>query len=95
MELKQFKDVEDIVFQVLKECPETRDNPKKLCLEVWERQGLHLTPQQRFFFLKCYSSESIVRAGRLWQNDRSLFKPQNPQKDLFMENQYHNHYSKG
>lgn len=94
MELQQFKDIEQLVGKILREQPETRDNPKKLCLAVWKRQGLQLDAMQEYIFLKCYSSESITRAGRLWQNDRQLFKPKNPQQDLFMETQYAIHYAK-
>src|SRR5579859_3720198 len=94
MELKPFKDVEQVVFECLRDFPETRDNTKKLMLKVWERQGLRLTDQQTYFFLKCYSSESITRAGRMWQNDKCLFKGKNDQQDMFMEREYRDHYRK-
>lgn len=94
MELKQFKDIDDLVFQVLRDQPETRDNRQKLCLAVWEKQGFVLTDQQKFFFLKCYNSESITRAARFWQNDKALFKPVNAQRDIFMQEQFKDHYSK-
>lgn len=94
MELKQFKDIEDLVFQVLRDQPETRDDSRKLCLAVWERQGLKLDEKQKYFFLKSYNSESITRAARFWQNDKCLFKPVNEQRDLFMQEQYKDHYSK-
>lgn len=57
----------EIVEKVLSERPETRDNDRLLILQVWEEQGLVLTPEQKHIFKNIASSETIRRTRQLLQ----------------------------
>lgn len=61
---EEIKTAETFVKTVLRDCPETRGSDKKLLIETWERQGLHLTPEQVNIFMKCLPAETITRARR-------------------------------
>ena len=84
-----FKNVEDLVLEILKKHPETRNNDKLLVIKVWKYQGLKLTEQQINFLLNkfTYNSESITRARRDIQS-RGLYQPDldsQKQRSLFQE----------
>ena len=57
--------------------PETKSNDRLLFLQVWDLQGLKLTPQQRDLFLhKVLSPETISRRRRKIQEEaRENLKP--------------------
>ena len=58
------------VEQILRSSQVYRDSDKRLLLEYWQQQGLHLTQDQRDVFLKsCTTAESITRARRLLRAD--------------------------
>lgn len=56
----------DLVEQLIRQNPELAKNTAYLILEVWDRQGLKLYPNQRDLFLKgnLAASESISRSSR-------------------------------
>ena len=57
----------ETVEKVLSEKPETRDNDRLLIMNVWEEQGLVLTPEQKHVFKNIASSETIRRTRQLLQ----------------------------
>ena len=68
------KDLFDIVENILKNFPATRDNDKLLCSEIWQAQAQRVTlknsPSARdFFYLyshnKLFNHDSITRYRRL------------------------------
>jgi len=71
---RTFKNAEQLVASVLKDCPETRENDKLLILKVWELQGLKFTNEQKTLFLSCFSPETIRRERQKIQ-EGGLFRP--------------------
>lgn len=63
----------DRVYDVLYRYPTTRDSDKLLLLEVWETQGLILSPEQQQKFMGVATAESVTRARRKIQETE--FKP--------------------
>lgn len=57
----------ETVEKVLQERPETRDNDRLLIVNVWEEQGLVLTPEQKHIFKNIASPETIRRTRQLLQ----------------------------
>jgi hypothetical protein len=55
-----------LIDQLIRQNPELVNQPAYLMLEVWDRQGLRLHPQQRNMILngEVASTESIARAAR-------------------------------
>lgn len=56
-----------MVGAVLRDVEDTRKDDKVLLLEVWDRQGLRLTKEQRQIFMRCMPAETISRVRRLIQ----------------------------
>lgn len=79
--------MQDMVKEILRTKPETRDSFKKLYLEFWDIQGLHLTEDQRkYFILHCAEPSSILRRAQEVQNGLGLYRPTDPmavQRELF------------
>lgn len=73
---------------------ETRGSDKKLLLQYWASQGLHLTPEQKQTFLeKCDIAESITRARRdIQQQGKYLPSKEVEQARFDMFQQYKNEY---
>lgn len=63
----QFDNAEKFVRTVLRDVPITRNNDRVLMLEVWERQGLHLTTEQKKMFMRVLNPETIRRTRQLTQ----------------------------
>ncbi len=71
---QNFKSSEKFVAAVLREKEDTRGDDRKLCLEVWERQGLQLDPKQREMFMKVMSPETI-RRNRQKIQETGFYRP--------------------
>lgn len=86
--ISDFKNVETIVKSVLRDNKETRNSDKKLILEVFKIQGLHLTEEQERMFMKCASPESIRRSRQRVQ-ELGLYTSYEPVKQarLFEQEQ--------
>lgn len=54
----------DKIENILREDPRYRDSDRQLLLRYWESQGLHLTSEQRYRFMRCTTAETITRARR-------------------------------
>lgn len=63
----EIKTAERFIKAILLSNPETRDSDKKLLLETWERQGLHLSSEQKQAFMRCLPAETVTRARRAIQ----------------------------
>ena len=67
--------IQKVIQKVLKEQPITRLDDKRLILEVWKEEGLHLGKMREAYFLaNCSPPESITRARRKMQED-GFYKP--------------------
>ena len=86
--INDFKNIETIVKSILRDNKETRNSDKRLILEVFKRQGLHLTDEQERMFMKCASPESIRRTRQILQA-RGMYLPYEPVKQarLFEQEQ--------
>lgn len=62
--IRHFTGSKKFVGAILRDCPETRGDDKALLMEAWERQGLHLTEEQKIIFRKCLAAETITRDRR-------------------------------
>jgi len=67
------KNLKDLVWSVLKENPNTRDDDKILIMEVWKAQGLKLSDDQLAMFFKVAFPETITRLRREIQ-ESGLFR---------------------
>lgn len=63
------KNLKDLVWEILKENPDTRDNDKLLIMKVWEEQGLKFNDQQLGMFFKVAFPETITRLRREIQGE--------------------------
>ncbi len=67
--ISEILNAENLVKQILAECPETRSNDKELIIKVWEAQGLYLSDEQLEIFKKCFSTETIRRTRQKLQEE--------------------------
>ena len=90
-----FKKAEGLVQKVLEEEPQTRSDDVDLVIAVWERQGVHLSEDQKRLIHKLYSSETITRCRRKIQ-ERGLFLPieSKVKQRSLLENNFHEHFKK-
>ena len=86
--INDFKNIETIVKSVLRDNKETRNSDKRLLIEIWKKQGLHLTEEQERMFMKCASPESIRRSRQRIQ-ELGFYKSYEPvrQARLFEQEQ--------
>ena len=91
--LKEIQYIKELVRKVLKDNPETRNSDHKLLLKVWETQGLKLTDEQKYFFTKCATPESITRARREIQ-EAGYYKATNNQGRLLEREKMQDYYKK-
>lgn len=56
--------IHDKVYTALRDSHAARNNDKYLMLDIWESEGLFLTPEQERKFMRVSSAESITRARR-------------------------------
>ena len=61
--------VKNKVENMLKNNVSLRSSDKKLLLEYWKTEGLHLTPEQERKFMDCTVAETITRARRMLRAD--------------------------
>ena len=63
----------NLVEQMLKNFPDTRNSDIRLILAVWTREGLELSPEQYAKIQKCSNPESIRRTRqKLQENGKYL-----------------------
>jgi len=75
---EEFRTAFEIVGEVLKENPQTRENDMILALEVWIRkqQIKCYVPYDKLWEMISYST--IHRVRQVWQNERGQYLPENP-----------------
>ena len=92
--LEFIKNIIELVKQILGEKLETRDDDKKLMMEVWLKQGWRPSPETKEFWLRfCSPPESISRARREVQSS-GLYCPINRQGRLMEEKKFKDYYKK-
>jgi hypothetical protein len=67
--LGKVRKVQKTVERVLSENTKTRDSDQLLILEVWQKQGLVLTLEQRYHFMSVANPESIRRTRQKLQQE--------------------------
>lgn len=60
--------LEPVIREVMMTKAVTRNDYKKLIFEIWEKEGLHLTPEQEQLISQLTPPESITRCARkIWE----------------------------
>lgn len=71
------------VFAILNDCEETRGDDRLLQLEAFERQGLHLTKEQKQIFMRCMPTETVRRERQIIQSAGFFhYLPKNRQQSM-------------
>ena len=87
--------IEEVVIDILKTNPESRNNDMVLLIDYMDKIGVHLTGSQQTILLSAHKFETIRRIRQDIQS-RGLYKPTNDtriKRSLF-EMQYRDKYRK-
>ena len=72
---KLFSNVRPVILECLKNSQSARNDQKELIRQVWEKYGLHLTPEQTKIYKDLPSAETIRRETQRIQNTERLYRP--------------------
>lgn len=67
--IEEIKNVKETVRKVLTYNIQSRSDDKVLMIDVWEHEGLFLSPAQKLSFMKCSHPESIRRTRQKFQEE--------------------------
>lgn len=90
---KKLNTAERFILTVLDQIPQTRDDDRLLMLEVWERQGLHFSEEQKRMFMKVMLPETIRRNRQDLQAHGYCRASEKVQQDrMFESKRYTEHF---
>lgn len=91
--LNKIKTIKELVREILKDNPQTRDDDWKLVFKVWEAQGLMLNKKQQELFKECAIPDSITRIRRELQ-EAGYYVGTRREERLEEQNKMRDYYAK-
>ena len=84
--LQEIKNVNSLVEEVLKDKPITRASDMRLILEVWEKEGVIFSTEQKSkIIMRCSAPESITRCRRKFQEEGWYLPSEQIKKERVIE----------